>query len=258
MAMRARLLTAMGAACLLVTGAPTSGLESGENAAPIEKLKAWARQPPVRHRAVRRLSAHKEGSTECAWLHATTTFDPRTGMTFRIDEEGGPRLLRRRMRQILEQERRAYGHDASRPPASWAITEDNYDLDVEEPRGATVVVRLTPRRRDPWLLEGSALLTSGGEVTRVEGRAVEPPSFWLRDVSVVRMYTRVGSRTMLTAVTSAAQVRWFGSYRFAMVYDYQTVDGQAMARAHGRFGSETSPSPMEKLVPTVTPRCGPE
>ncbi len=61
---------------------------------------------------------------------------------------------------------------------------------------------------------------------------------------------------MLTAVTSVAEVRWFGSYRFAMAYDYESVDGQAVVDGQTKAGSATSLSSGERPVATVTPPCG--
>ncbi len=230
--------------------APPAVRQGGAAASAIEHLTAWSRRPPVRQRAIRHLSAHKEGSSECAWIIATTTFDPQSGMSFTVDEEGGPRMLRRRMRQILEQEREAWDERAPMPPSAWAITADNYELSADEAAHGDIVVTLRPRRPEPWLLDGFATLTEHGELRRIEGRASHAPSFWLRNVSVDRVYMRVGPRTMLTTVTSLAQVRWFGAYRFLMTFRYQMVDGQTLTRLD-------EPHHAERPVPAATPRCDP-
>lgn len=183
----------------------------------VDRFTAWAASPPVPQRTMRRLTAHKVGSPECAWLVASTAYDPERGLSYEILNEDGPGLLRRRLRQVLEHEQRAWT-TASR--ARWALTDANYTIDVvtQSPRGARL--HLTPRRGDAWLLDAAAILTGNGEVVRLEGHTTASPSFWLRDVSFVREYALVGDRPEPTRVTSEARVRWFGTYRFTMTYAY--------------------------------------
>jgi hypothetical protein len=195
---------------------------------PVQHLSAWAAGPVVAHRATRRLEAQKMGSSERAWLLITTLVDPREGLTYRVDAQGGPSLLRKKMLEVLEQERRSYEWlDKRRVFISGA----NYDFSVHDTGATEVEVQLIPKRREEWLLEGIATLNrDDGDVVRIEGRLVKPPSFWIRDVSIVRSYARLGGHVMPTSMESVARVRLLGLYRFTMTYSYQVIEGSPVSQ----------------------------
>ncbi len=104
-------------------------------------------------------------------------------------------------------------------------------------------MQLMPRRRDPRLVFGSALLTAqSGNLVRVEGRLSKSPSFWVRSVNVSRSYSPIGGAMMPVAIESTADVRIAGMSVFSMTYDYQTVDGQAVNARRRPLASSLSPS----------------
>jgi hypothetical protein len=182
----------------------------------------------VAHHAVRRLEVQKIGSSERAWLLVTTLVDPREGLTYRVDAGGGPSILRKKMIEALEQEQRAY---TSLDRRRAFITGANYDFSVHDTGAGEVEVQLIPKRREEWLLEGAATLNRDeGDVVRIEGRLVKPPSFWLREVSIVRSYARLGGHVMPTSLESVARVRLLGRYRFTMTYSYQMIEGSPVSQ----------------------------
>jgi len=91
-------------------------------------------------------------------------------------------------------------------------------------------VQLNPRRRDSRLVDGVAVLaTRSGDLLKVEGRLSKSPSMWVRWAEVCRRYTVIGGAAMPVSVESIADVRIAGVSKFAMSYEYNMVDGQAIA-----------------------------
>ena len=198
----------------------------------VERLSAWATSPVVAHRARRKLEAHKVGSGERAWLVVQTSLDPEKGFVYEVLAEGGPHAVRHRMKQVLDEEQRVRSSDE---PQQAALCGVNYHLAVIGTQGDEVRVRIVPRRRARFLLDGVATLDRHtGEVRRVEGAPAKPPSFWITDVRLTRRYTRVGSRVMLASLESVARVRIWGVYHFTMSYDYESVEGVPVAQTARR------------------------
>jgi hypothetical protein len=217
-------------AALVVNGAMASSIAAAQPAQKdlVELLAAWAERPVVAHHATRRLEAQRVGSSDRAWLLVTTLVDRREGLTYRVVAQGGPGMLRKKLVEVLEQERRAYASEEKRRAF---ITGANYDFAVHDTGASEVEVQLIPKRRDGWLLEGAASLRrDDGDVVRIQGRLVKPPSFWLREVSVVRSYARFGGHVMPTIVESVARVRVLGLYHFTMTYSYQMIDGSPVSQ----------------------------
>lgn len=218
-------------ACALSALALCTSSAEGQPAAEthlLERLSAWSTSPVVPHRARRRLEAHKVGSHERAWLVVQTSLDPAKGFFYEVVAEGGPHALRHRMKQVLDEEQRVW---RSGEPQHGALSAANYHLAVIGSQDDEVRVRIVPRKRARFLLDGVATLDRGtGEVRRVEGELAKPPSFWIKDVRLTRRYTRVGSRVMPASLESIARVRIWGVYYFTMTYDYESVEGVPVAR----------------------------
>ncbi len=194
----------------------------------ISALEAWSESAVVPHQATRHLETRKIGADERAWIDVTTTVDPRRGFAYHVDGQGGPNRLRRRMLDLLKEEERAW---ATRDPLRSAFSTRNYTLSLTDSRQAEVDVRLVPKRRETYLLDGRVTLRRlNGEVLRVQGSLAKTPSFWLRDVTLVRNYERIGDHIMLSSLQSIARVRWWGNYQFSMVYTYRVIDGVPVAQ----------------------------
>jgi hypothetical protein len=65
-----------------------------------------------------------------------------------------------------------------------------------------------------------------GELVRLEGRLIKPPSFWTRRVDIVRWYRRFAGIRLPVALESMANVRIAGESTFRVTYDYEIVNGQ--------------------------------
>ena len=196
--------------------------------AAVERFLAGIEKPPVAYKAKRRLDASAAKLKESAWMEATTEFDPLAGFTYTIVAQGGSeRIQRRVLKAVLDAERE------STTGAEWRkanLSRANYEFDFGG-RAADGMLRmqLTPKRRDPRLVLGSALVTAtSGNLVRVDGRLSKSPSIWVRWVDVSRSYAPIAGAMMPVAIESTADVRIAGMSTFSMTYDYNMVDGQAV------------------------------
>jgi hypothetical protein len=196
--------------------------------AAVERFLAGIEKPPVAYKAKRRLDASAAKLKESAWMEAITEFDPLAGFTYTIVAQGGSeRIQRRVLKAVLEAERE------NTTDAEWRkanLSRANYEFDFGG-RAADGMLRmqLTPKRRDPRLVLGSALVTAtSGNLVRVDGRLSKSPSIWVRWVDVSRSYAPIAGAMMPVAIESTADVRIAGMSTFSMTYDYNMVDGQAV------------------------------
>jgi hypothetical protein len=221
-----------------LAGAPEPAVppSAAENLA-VERFLADIEKPPVAYQARRRLEASSAKLKESAWMEAITNYDPGSGLTYSIVAQGGSeRIQRRVLKAVLEGERE------SSTGSEWrkgTLSRDNYEFNFGGPAGDGMLrLQLLPRRRDPRLVLGSALLTAqSGNLVRVEGRLSKSPSFWVRSVNVARSYSPVGGMMMPVAIESTADVRIAGTSVFSMTYDYQMVNGQAVNAASSDLAS---------------------
>ena len=76
------------------------------------------------------------------------------------------------------------------------------------------------------LLDGRVFLTeSGADLARVEGYLVKRPSFWTREVHVVRRYERIRGIRVPVSMQSTARVLVAGRSTFSMTYEYESING---------------------------------
>ena len=151
-------------------------------------------------------------------------------MTYRIVGQGGSGSVRKRaliaaLDGEVKARRQGETGRASLAPA-------NYEFLPAAPDGGEVKVRLRPRRKDSMLIDGSMTLASEtGDLLSVEGRLVKPPSFWTRQVDVVRRYARIGNVRVPVSMNSSAQVLIMGASTLNMSYRYLSVNGVAVPDA---------------------------
>ena len=209
-----------------LAGAPTPAVTASPSEyQAIERFLADIEKAPVAYKALRRMEASSSKLKESAWMEAITEFDPAAGFTYSIVAQGGSeRIGRRVLKAVLEAEREG-ATSTERRKAN--LSRENYEFNFGGHAGEDMLkMQLTPRRQDPRLLNGSALLTkNSGNLVRVEGRLSKSPSFWVRWVNVSRSYSPIGGSMMPIAVESTADVRIAGMSTFSMTYDYQMVDG---------------------------------
>jgi hypothetical protein len=179
---------------------------------------------PTQYRALRHLDAQSEHFDRTAWMDVWTEGDAH-GFRYQIVAEGGsPYILNKVFRATLEAEQKIW---AAGGPQNAAITPANY---VFEERGAEAgglaSIAMTPKRKDNLLVEGALYLRpEDGDLVRMEGKLVKAPSFWTRNVEIIRRFQRFVGIRLPVALESVANVRIAGRSTFKMSYEYETVNG---------------------------------
>ena len=176
------------------------------------------------YRGTRRLEA--ENGKRRGWLDVVTEYAPNTGFRYHITAEGGSDYIRKKVLiGVLDGERAvvAAGEDTR---SSLARTNYNFQTKGLDDDGLAHV-RLVPRRKERALVAGVMLLRpEQAQLVRVEGRLAKNPSFWVRNVDIVRTYERIGGVVVPVAMDSKAHIRFFGAATFRMTYSYAEINGQ--------------------------------
>jgi hypothetical protein len=154
-----------------------------------------------------------------------TEADAVNGFRYRVVAEGGSDYIRSRVFvATLDAERKMW---ASGEPDRAALTLDNYVFEDRGQSDGLAALRVRPRRKDLLLVEGSIFLRpDDGELVRIEGRLSKAPSFWTRQVEIIRRYQRFAGVRMPVALESVANVFIAGPSTFHMTYEYESVNGQ--------------------------------
>jgi hypothetical protein len=186
------------------------------------------RQPP--YHAMRRLVA--ENGSRRGWLDATTEYSPATGFSYQVTAEGGSGYIRTRvLRRVLDGEREAI---AKGEIARSALGRANYTF---QPNGVDAEglanVLLSPRRKDRVLVSGTMFLQPDGALVRLQGRLAKSPSFWVKNVDIVRCYERIAGVVVPVSLESKADVRFLGPATLRMTYTYSAIDGRPASSAPG-------------------------
>lgn len=181
-----------------------------------------ARQP--HYRGARHLEA--ENGKRRGWLDIGTDYAPNTGFRYHITAEGGSDYIRKKvLKAVLDGERAvvAAGEDTRS-----SLARTNYDFQTNGiDKDGLARVLLMPRRKERALVAGVMLLRPDqGQLVRVEGRLAKNPSFWVRNVDIVRTYRRIGGVVVPVAMNSTAHIRFFGPATFRMTYSYAEINGQ--------------------------------
>ena len=212
-----------------LAGAPAPAPASAAEYVAIERFLTDIEKPPVAYQARRRMEASSSKLNESAWMEVTTVYAPGKGFSYQIVAQGGSERIRNRvLSKVLEAEQE------NSVPREWSrgvLSRDNYEFNLNgRTSDGLIKVQLNPRRRDSRLVDGVAVLAPhSGDLMKVEGRLSKSPSFWVRWVDVSRRYTSIAGSVMPVSIESTADVRIAGVSKFAMSYEYQTIDGQAVA-----------------------------
>jgi hypothetical protein len=147
------------------------------------------------------------------------------GFSYEITAQGGSSYIRGRiLRAVLEGEREIISQgDVARS----ALAQANYEF---RPRGVDAEglanVLLSPRRKDSVLVAGLLFLhAADGDPVRLQGRLAKSPSFWIKNVDIVRNFARINGAVMPIDLQSNAEIRWFGPASLRMTYSYSEIDG---------------------------------
>ena len=165
---------------------PTTGPAPPSSPVIVERFLASAGPPLASYRAFRTLQAETRGGRTRARLTAWTSLDPEHGFRYSVvDEEGSSTIRRQVLRAALEAEQLMIARDEGERAA---LTTTNYEFGAaRDSVSGLLEVSIPPRRSDPMLLEGRVLLTaSDGDLVAVEGILIKRPSFWTRQVELVR------------------------------------------------------------------------
>ena len=176
------------------------------------------------YRAVRQLEA--ENGERKGWLEALTEYSPASGFQYRISAEGGSEYIRGKvLKAILDGERdviaRGETSRSALAPANYTFQANGVDT------GGLAKILVSPRRRELGLVSGTMFLNpTGGDLVRLEGRLAKSPSFWVKNVDIVRIYERIHGVVVPVALETKAQLRFHGNARLHMRYAYTEIDGR--------------------------------
>jgi hypothetical protein len=135
-------------------------------------------------------------------------------------------------------------------PGRAALTLDNYVFEPRDLAAGLSALGVTPRREDVMLVNGSIFLRPDtGELVRLEGRLSKAPSFWVRQVDVVRRYQHIGGVGLPISLEAVAKMRLAGHNTFRMTYQYESVNGQNVG-GH-QFVAKRPPIPRAASMTTA-------
>jgi hypothetical protein len=208
---------------------------AGSPSADFERLLAPSNLPmPPAHRVFRRLEGGVANSDKRGWLEAWTEFHPDRGLRYDVVREGGSEYVRFKILRgmlITEQELLAKGR---RLRAS--LESKNYEFadgGVAEDGRQRIVLK--PVKKSEGIVNGRLFLDPSSHLlTRIEGRLVKSPSFWLRDVDVDWNFAQIAGYVMPTEMNSTGRVRMFGRSSFKMIYEYESIDGRSLGSGVNR------------------------
>ncbi len=194
---------------------------------PVASFISRSEQPLHQYRALRRMHAVCDSGKYEAWLEAWTELkDGR--FSYQIVSESGSDMARGRvLRPMLAREQDVVN---SGDGARSALTPDNYEFtEAGRDGNGARVLQLKPRRQDVLLVDGRAVLNDGGDLVRIEGTLSKNPSFWTSLVNIVRRYARIGGVRVPVSTETTAKVKFVGTAQMDVLYDYQSVNGEAVA-----------------------------
>lgn len=177
---------------------------------------------------MRRLEGGLVDSDKRGWLEASTSYQPGRGFTYQVTREGGSEYVRNKiLRHMLDSEQELI---ASGKRLHASFEDRNYEFeDGGITESGLVRILLTPAKKSDGLVAGSVFVDpTTGFMTKIHGRLVKNPSFWLRDVDVTWRYASIGGFNVPVEMTSTGRVRMFGRSNFMMTYAYESIGGQPM------------------------------
>ena len=215
----------------------TTAAADGER--PVTTPIAALQQTPVtQYRAFRRMHAQSERFNQEAWVDCWTELDEH-GFRYEIVSERGSDYIREKILKALlrrEQEIIAAG-SANRADLSDANYEFATGADAAAPSGERTVL-IKPRRKDVLLVNGRMVLSQDGtELLRVEGRLAKNPSFWTSLVDIVREFAKVDGVRVPVATDTVAKIKFAGTSRMDVRYQYETINGRPVTDAGRQIAS---------------------
>jgi hypothetical protein len=105
------------------------------------------------------------------------------------------------------------------------------------------------------------LQAANGRLVRLEGRLARSPSFWVKNVDIIRRYDRIHGAVVPVELESRADVRFLGGATLHMTYSYSSINGQPVTprkrrQSSGTRGCDVSRTPTcETYVRRGTESC---
>ena len=162
-----------------------------------------------------------------AEMTVKTTYNMKTGKTYAIQSESGSALVRNLiLSAILENEQHV--NQPGVREGAW-ITTANYQMQVksggiQKVNGRDcIAVSLTPRRKEPYLLEGTLWVDAkGGEIVQIEGKGSKSSTVFSGPTEMTRKYADMNGFAQATHARAESDSFLFGPTVVTIDYrDYQ-------------------------------------
>jgi hypothetical protein len=216
----------LAAALLAAPAFQSPAGDSQDSPAAASRFLARTEPPLTSAVALRHLVATTRGGSMTGWIDACTALEDGQLRYWIVGEGGSGQVRKRALLAALDGEVKARKENVSRA----ALDPANYEFAPEIAEDGLLRVNLTPRRKDTMLIDGAMfLLPEDADLIRVEGRLVKPPSFWTRQVNIVRRYARTSGVRVPVSMESNAKVLIVGTSTFAMTYRYLSINGEAIS-----------------------------
>ncbi|HEV2487328.1 MAG TPA: hypothetical protein VGT08_17510 [Terracidiphilus sp.] len=223
------------AACLfflLNAGAGTISAQQVDSSAILQKIDAAVKArvdgiagyTVTEHYAVFR---SKDEVHPVAEMTVKTTYKRDTGKSYSIVSENGSAVIRNLvLHAILDNEQQV--NEPGIREGAW-ITTANYEMQVK-PGGIQkvdgqdcVALVLTPRRKEPYLLEGTLWVDAkDGKIVQIEGKATKSSSVFTGATQMARQYANVEGFAQATHARAQSDSFLFGQTVVKIDYqDYQ-------------------------------------
>lgn len=213
-----------------VTQAPLVAEESESSESLLRRVVAQTTREGVAVRATRELRAGTVSGKHTGWMTVDTSVSPTGQFTWNIVTEGGSDRTREKVFRALLQSEAEACRAGARDGA--ALTPANYEFTpLGAPQPGQVQFRVTPKRADSRLIDGTLTVSADGYPLRLEGKLAKSPSFWVKSVKVVREYGRFAGVALPISMESTADLKMIGKSTFTMRYHYHEVNGRPLARA---------------------------
>jgi hypothetical protein len=210
----------VGIASVLTTGVAAELDETAEGL--IQRVIAETNRSGISVHATRHLEAGTVSGKHRGWMDVETSVASSGAFSWNVIGEGGSERTRDKVfRAVLETEAKAWRagvrDDAALSPANYEFVA------ISETK-----LQLKPKREDSKLVDGVLTVNAEGHPVMLQGRLAKSPSFWVRSVTIMKRYTRVGGVSLPIVIESLADVKIFGKSAFSMRYNYTAVNGRSV------------------------------